>query len=96
VMRSDQIPTGSSESGYSTPEYDQLYDQQAVELDPEKRKAIVWQMQEIVFNDVVYVIPYYHDVVQAFRTDRFQGWIVDQPTLELSDPSSLMTIEPVQ
>ncbi len=96
VMRTDQIPTGSGESGYSTPEYDQLYDQQAVELDPEKRKAIVWQMQEIVFNDVVYVIPYYHDVVQAFRTDRFQGWIVDQPTLELSDPSSLMTIEPVQ
>ncbi|MEK7329147.1 MAG: ABC transporter substrate-binding protein [Chloroflexota bacterium] len=38
VMTTDQIPTGSSETGYSNPEYDELYAQQAVELDSKKRQ----------------------------------------------------------
>jgi len=96
VMRTDQIPTGSSETGYANPEFDALYDQQAVELDREKRRAIVYQMQEIVFNDVVYIIPYYQDLVQAYRTDRFTGWVIDAPTLTLEDSSVLTKVEPVK
>jgi len=96
VMRTDQIPTGSSETGYANPAYDALYDQQAVELDPEKRRAIVFQMQQIVFDDVVYIIPYYQSRVQAYRTDRFAGWITDQPTLELENHKNLVQVEPVQ
>ncbi len=96
VLRSDQIPTGSSETGYANPAYDALYDQQAVELDKEKRKAIVFQMQQLLFDDVVYIIPYYQDKVQAFRTDRFTGWITDQPTLELESMKSLTTVEAVK
>ncbi len=96
VMRTDQIPTGSSETGYANPEFDALYDQQAIELDRVKRRAIVFQMQEIVFNDVVYIIPYYQDLVQAYRTDRFTGWVTDAPTLTLEDPSVLTKVEPVR
>lgn len=96
VMTTDEIPTGSSETGYSNPEYDELYAQQQVELDQEKRKEIVWEMQRIVHDDVVYVIPYYEQTVQAYRTDRFQGWITDAPKLALEDPTSLLVIEPVQ
>jgi len=96
VMRTDQIPTGSSETGYANPAYDALYDQQAVELDREKRREIVFQMQEIVFNDVVYIIPYYQDQVQAYRADRFTGWVTDAPTLALENPSVLTTVEPVK
>lgn len=96
VMRTDQIPTGSSETGYANPAYDALYDQQAVELDREKRRAIVFQMQEMVFNDVVYIIPYYQDTVQAYRTDRFTGWVTDTPTLMLEDSSVLTKVEPVK
>jgi peptide/nickel transport system substrate-binding protein len=96
VMRTDQIPTGSSETGYANPEFDALYDQQAVELDPEKRRELVFQMQQIVFDDVVYIIPYYQSTVQAYRSDRFTGWITDQPTVDLSNRKNLVVIEPVQ
>jgi hypothetical protein len=45
---------------------------------------------------VVYIIPYYEQATQAFRTDRFTGWITDQAKVELSDPTSLVVIEPVK
>lgn len=96
VMTTDQIPTGSSETGYSNPEYDALFAQQATELDKNKRIELVWNMQEIVHNDVVYIIPYYDPNIQAYRTDRFTGWITDQPKLELADTTSLVVIEPVK
>jgi peptide/nickel transport system substrate-binding protein len=96
VMTTDEIPTGSSETGYSNPEYDDLFAQQATELDQEARKNIVWQMQQIVHEDVVYIIPFYAQNVQAYRTDRFTGWILDQPKVELSDVTSLFVVEPVQ
>lgn len=96
VMRTDQIASGSSETGYSNPAFDALYDQQAVELDPEKRREIVFQMQQLIFDDVVYIIPYYQSRVQAYRSDRFTGWITDQATLELENHKNLVIVEPVQ
>lgn len=96
VYTTEAIPYGSSETGYSNPKYDELYTQQQVELDADGRRAIVWEMQKIVFDDVVYIIPYYDQAVQAFRTDRFSGWITDQPKVELSDVTSLVVIEPVK
>ena len=96
VMTTDEIPTGSSESGYSNPEYDDLFGQQATELDQNKRKEIVWQMQQIVHDDVVYIIPYYPQNTQAYRKDRFTGWILDKPKVELSDVTSLFVVSPVQ
>lgn len=96
VMTTDEISTGSSETGYSNTEYDELFAQQATELDPDKRREIVWQMQEIVHNDVVYIIPFYAQNVQAFRKDRFMGWILDQPKVELSDVTSLAVVAPAE
>ncbi len=96
VMTTDEIPTGSSETGYSNPEYDELYYQQAKELDLQKRIELVWRMQQIVHDDVVYIIPFYAENVQAYRKDRFTGWILDQPKVELSDATSLVVIEPVR
>ena len=96
VMTTDEIPTGSSETGYSNPEYDSLYIEQSSELDLNKRKELVWQMQQIVFDDVVYIIPYYAQAVQAFRKDRFTGWVLDQPKVELSDITSLAYVKPVK
>jgi peptide/nickel transport system substrate-binding protein len=96
VYSTGEIPNGYNETGYSNPEYDELHAQQGVELDLEKRRELVWQMQEIVFNDVVYIIPYYAQAIQAYRVDKFKGWITDQPKLALEDVSSLLVIEPVQ
>lgn len=96
VYTTEAVPTGSSETGYSNPEYDELYAKQQVELNFEARKEIVWQMQKIVHDDVVYIIPFYDANVQAYRTDRFTGWITDQAKVELSDVTSLIVIEPVK
>lgn len=96
VYTTEAIPSGSSETGYSNPAYDDLYSKQQVELDPNARKDIVWEMQKMVHDDVVYIIPYYEQSVQAFRTDRFSGWITDQPKLELADVTSLVVIKPVE
>jgi peptide/nickel transport system substrate-binding protein len=96
VMTTDEIPTGSSETGYSNPKFDELYYEQASELDLNTRKDLVWQMQQIVFDDVVYIIPYYAQAVQAYRKDRFTGFITDQPKLELSDVTSLVFVRPVE
>jgi peptide/nickel transport system substrate-binding protein len=96
VMTTDGIVSGNNESGYSNPRYDELYLLQGAELDKEKRKEIVWEMQKIVHDDVVYIIPFYALNLQAYRTDRFKGWITDADKLELKDLSSMVAIEPVQ
>jgi peptide/nickel transport system substrate-binding protein len=96
VYTSGEIPNGYNETGYSNPKYDELYFQQGNELDAEKRREIVWQMQQIVFDDVVYIIPYYAQAIQAYRRDRFTGWIVDRAKIELPDVTSLVVIEPIK
>jgi hypothetical protein len=53
-------------------------------------------MQKIVHDDVVYIIPYYDQAVQAYRTDRFTGWLSDAPRVELENPTSLTVVRPVQ
>lgn len=96
VYTTDEIPNGYNETGYSNPEFDELFVQQSRELDIDRRREIVWQMQEIALEEVVYIIPYYEQAIQAYRTDRFTGWITDQAKVELSDISSLIAVEPVQ
>lgn len=96
VYTSEAIPSGSSETGYSNLAYDELYAKQQTTIDFEARKAIVWEMQKMVFDDVVYIIPFYMQATQAYRTDRFTGWLTGQAKVELSDVSSLVVIEPVK
>ncbi|HRK91181.1 MAG TPA: ABC transporter substrate-binding protein [Anaerolineales bacterium] len=96
VYTTEAIPSGSSETGYSNPAYDELYAEQQVTLDFEARKDIVWEMQKIVHDDVVYIIPFYDANVQAYRTDRFTGWLTGQAKVELADVTSLVLIEPVK
>jgi peptide/nickel transport system substrate-binding protein len=95
VMLTDEIASGYNETGYSNPEYDDLYSQQATELDDELRRGIIWRMQDIVHEDVVYIIPFYQKSVQAYRTDTFRGWLTDRGNLDLSARSSLMVIGPL-
>jgi peptide/nickel transport system substrate-binding protein len=97
VVTTGEIPTGTSETGYSNPEYDKLFEEQETTLDQAKRKEIIWKMQEIILRDVPYIIPYYDQTVQAYRNDRFQGWVNDEgAVLYLPDRTSLTAITPVQ
>lgn len=94
VALCSEIDSGFSESGYCNPEYDALYDAQAVETDPEVRKDMIWEMQEILLRDLPYIITYYDQAVQAFRKDTFTGWNTTASKVALEDPSSLNAIRP--
>ncbi|MDH4334566.1 MAG: ABC transporter substrate-binding protein [Chloroflexota bacterium] len=96
VALCDEIPTGFSETGYCNPDYDELYVRQGVEPDHQARVAIVHEMQQILVDDVVYMIPYYASSTQAYRSDRFTGWVTGPTTIGLEDPSSLGVISKVQ
>ena len=56
------------------PEYDKLYKQQKVELDPDKRMEIVHEMLTRFYSNAVYFPLYYQADLQAYRKDRFTGW----------------------
>jgi peptide/nickel transport system substrate-binding protein len=97
IATTDEIPTGNSETGYSNPEYDALFKEQEITVDKAKRNEILHKMQEILVRDVPYIIPYYAENVEAYRSDKFQGWVVDpEGILYLANRISLTTISPVQ
>ena len=58
--RCDQIasadkPDGQNWQGYCNPDMDALFDQQAVTADPAARKAIYEQIQQIMYDEVIYI-----------------------------------------
>lgn len=91
-----EIPTGYSETGYCSDAYDQLYADQGVATDRAQRIEIIHQMQQTMLDEVPYIVPYYAQNREAWRTDTFTGWIADNPTFGLTAPESLTTIRPAQ
>ena len=94
VALCSEIDTGFSETGYCNPEYDALYDAQATEMDHAARVELIHEMQQILVDDVPYIISYYSQVVEAWRTDTFSGWPDGSPTFGLDDPTSLLALRP--
>lgn len=95
VLTTDQFVDGGwSDSGYSNPEYDQLYIDQQVAVDQNERQSIIWRMQELAFNDRPYIVYWYEDLLQAYRTDRFTGFI--ESPLGIETTFSLMQVRPVK
>jgi peptide/nickel transport system substrate-binding protein len=95
VMTSDQyVEGGWSDSGYSNPEYDQLYANQQMVLDENERQKMVWEMQKMVFNDRPYIVLWYGNILQAYRLDKFTGFV--ESPLGLDSFQSLMNVEPVK
>ena len=94
ALTCDEIPTGLSESGYCNPEYDELFFAQQTETDLQTRIDIIHEMQQILWEDLPYIIPYCALSSEAYRHDRFVGWIDGATKLALEDPSSLNVIRP--
>lgn len=95
VLTSDQFVQGGwSDSGYSNPKYDELYKQQQKTVDPATRQKIVKEMQQIAFEDRPYIVLYYDDYLQAYRSDRFKNFI--ESPLGIDTAESLLQAEPVQ
>jgi peptide/nickel transport system substrate-binding protein len=68
-----------SDTCYSNPEYDQLYTDQQSPDSRDQRKQIVDQMQNMIYDDIPEIVLFYSNDLQAYRSDRWTGW-VPQPT----------------
>jgi peptide/nickel transport system substrate-binding protein len=77
-FRSEEIGY-SSDSFYSSARYDELFLLQRAESDEATRKAILAEMQNLVYDEAPYHILYYDAELHAYRTDRFGGWTL-QPS----------------
>jgi peptide/nickel transport system substrate-binding protein len=66
---------GNNDVFYCDKEYDDLYDEQATTVDETQRMPIVHQMQQMFYDDAAYIVMWYQDKLQAYRTDTWQGWI---------------------
>jgi peptide/nickel transport system substrate-binding protein len=68
VFSSRKIPpNGSNRGHYRNPKLDALIDQARMEMDREKRKALLWEIQEIVAEDEPYINLWYPDNVCVHR-----------------------------
>jgi peptide/nickel transport system substrate-binding protein len=97
--KSGQIYAGLNDSFFCDEEYDKLYEAQAVEIDRDARAELVKQAQQMVYDANAYIITEYYDYLQAYRSDRYTGF-VEQPSdngaiLFQYGTYSYMNIEPV-
>jgi peptide/nickel transport system substrate-binding protein len=68
VFSSKKIPpNGSNRGHYRNPQLDALIDQARMEMDREKRKALLWEIQGIVAEDEPYINLWYPDNVCVHR-----------------------------
>jgi peptide/nickel transport system substrate-binding protein len=63
-----------SDSFFCDEEYDALYEQQKQQIDPAERAETVKEMQRILYEQAPYVVTFYYDNLEAYRSDRFTGF----------------------
>jgi peptide/nickel transport system substrate-binding protein len=66
---------GWNMSGYNNPEFDRIADESADEMDPKKRKKLVYKMQKIIMTNVPYIPIYNPTLIEAVRKDTYRGWV---------------------
>ena len=64
-----------SDCFWTDPEYEELYKQQAVELDPNKRKELIDRMQQILYEQSPYIVTDYRPDFEAYNTAKWEGYI---------------------
>jgi peptide/nickel transport system substrate-binding protein len=70
---------GLSDSFFCNAQYDKLYNEQKNQINQAQRLATVKAAEKIAYDDGPYAVTYYYDDLEAYRTDRFTGW-VPQPS----------------
>lgn len=89
-----------NDANWCDPEYDELYEQQKVELDPDKRREIVHEMLTIFYKAAVYNNISQNPDLQAYRTDRFEGWLRQPadvgPVIFSNTSPTYFNLEPIE
>ncbi len=64
-----------NDANWCNEDYDALYEEQNQELDHDRRVEIVHEMLTRFYEEAAYSVLYYSPDLQAYRTDRFEGWL---------------------
>jgi len=73
-----EVQAGLSDGFYCNPQYDALYTKQKTQIDVTDRAATVKAAQKLLYDDVPYLLEYYYDNLQAYRSDKIAN-VVPQP-----------------
>lgn len=88
-----------SDTCYSSKEYDDLYAQQVDETDPAKRKELVFQLQQHLYEQAPELVLWYDNDLEAYRSDRWTGFVQSPSTegylLDQYTMYSALTVKPV-
>lgn len=64
-----------NDANWTDPRFEELYLEQKQEVDPARRLELVHEMVRILHDDAAYVVLWYSPDLQAYRTDRFEGFV---------------------
>jgi peptide/nickel transport system substrate-binding protein len=59
---------------YCNRHYDQLYTEQSTQLNHAARLALVHQAQQYYYDDAAYIVMWYQNKLQGYRTDTWKNW----------------------
>jgi len=88
IFLTNQI-NGWSDCAWSNATYDRLYAEQAAAVDPASRQAILYRMQQILYQQSPYIILAYPRGLEAVNVSRWSGW-VQSPT---GDGSAIYSVD---
>lgn len=61
-----------SDTGWDNPEYDEMYLRQGTLVEPEERKQLVWEMQQMIYDNFIYTQLTNHEYIDA-HSDKWAG-----------------------
>jgi peptide/nickel transport system substrate-binding protein len=62
------------EPWWSNAQYDKLGEEQVAATDPQKRQQLVWQMQQLMYQQSPWIPLTYPDTLEAWNTAKWTGW----------------------
>jgi peptide/nickel transport system substrate-binding protein len=73
LATTDQIG-GWNQANFSDPAYDKLFTAQQQQLDPQRRKQLVWKMEQLLYQQTPFIPLVYTQGLEAWDTSRWQDW----------------------
>jgi len=87
-------PNGWNMSGYTNEAFDTLAAEQRLVVDVEKRRQMIYKMQEMLLEDVPYYPLYNPHIIEATVNKRFEGWV--EKVNGIGNIWSLCVVKPIK
>ena len=92
-FHSSRVQNGLNYPGYQNQSYDQIIELARMTDDPNEREQAVFDAQASICYDLPYDVLYYRTNIEAYRSDRFNGWVVGN-TDSIFNLNSILNIYP--